>query len=303
MSFKDLAPKGPENSGKPLSTIVKDVMWCTPKKGPGLLVFPSSFSGEIATEVATPENLGYYGAKFANRTEERIYVHMEHQQANFSYADNYLDNYVMVDKEKGGAGGASLERHSFCHTDTPYEDQATSGVFVIGKFLDESETQIELTGFVIPQGETLWIPPNVIHTNNYLKGKWNTMLNVDKPIEEVKLVRKGNFSNFCFTFREAERQKETNVEEELVKRANKDGESAKGKLQRLLVKMEKENRERMENILRWEKELLVKKVNEERERIAYCENQLLRLLVKKANEGRERIETIQRWETENYKQY
>ena len=25
MSFKDLAPKGPENSGEPLSTIVKDV--------------------------------------------------------------------------------------------------------------------------------------------------------------------------------------------------------------------------------------------------------------------------------------
>ena len=199
MSFKDLAPKGPENAGKPLSTIVKDVMWCTPKKGPGLLVFPSSFSGEIATEVATPENLGYYGAKFANRTEERIYVHMEHQQANFRYADNYLDNYVMVDKEKGGAGGASLERHPFCHTDTPYEDQATSGVFVIAKFLDKSETQIELTGFVIPQEETLWVPPDVIHTNNYLKGKWNTMLNMDKPIEEVKLVREGK--NFSFTFR------------------------------------------------------------------------------------------------------
>ena len=199
MSFRDLAPKGPENSGEPLSTIVKDVMWCMPRKGPGQLVFPSSFSGEIATEVATPETLGYYGAKFANRTEEQIDVHMEHRQANFTYAENYLDNYVMVDKEKGGAGGATLERHSFCHTDTPYENQATSGVFVIGRFLDEFETQIELTGFVIPQEETLWVPPNVIHTNNYLKGKWNTMLNMDKPVEVVKLVREGK--NFSFTFR------------------------------------------------------------------------------------------------------
>ena len=118
---------------------------------------------------------------------------------DFTYSENYLNNYVLVDKEKGGAGGATLERHNFCHTDTPYEAPGKSGVFVIGKFLDAAETKIELTGFVIPQGETLWVLPGVIHTNNYLQGTWNTMLNLEEDIETVKLMRESE--SIIFTFR------------------------------------------------------------------------------------------------------
>ena len=198
MPLRDLAPTVPGFPQKPCSTIVKGVRWCTPKKPPGLLVFPSSFSGEIATDIATPETLAFYGAKFANRTEERIEVNIEHQQTNFTYAENYLHNYVLVAKEKGGAGGATLERHSFCHTDTPFEDLNSSGIFVIGKFLDESETELELTGFLIPRNQTLWVPAGVIHTNNYLKGKWNTMLKIGEPIDAVELIRDGK--QFSFTF-------------------------------------------------------------------------------------------------------
>ena len=78
------------------------------------------------------------------------------------------------------------------------DDQSQSGVFVIGKFLDESETRLELTGFSIPRGEVLWIPGGVIHTNNYLRGKWNTMLKINEPIEAVKLHRDNE--DFYFTF-------------------------------------------------------------------------------------------------------
>ena len=193
MDFRDLAP-APE----PRLTVVEGVRWCTPKTGRGVLVFPSSFSGVIATDLATPEMLAYYGARFANRAEGRIEVHMEHKQTNFTYAPNYLENYVLVDTVNGPAVGATLERHSFCHTDMPYEDVDKSGVFVIGKFLDESETRIALTGFSIPRNQTLWIPGGVIHTNNYLKGKWNTMLKIGEPIDAVELVRDGK--QFSFTF-------------------------------------------------------------------------------------------------------
>jgi len=80
----------------------------------------------------------------------------------------------------------------------PYEYLDRSGVFVIGKFLDESETRLELTGFSIPRGETLWITGGVIHTNNYLRGKWNTMLDIkDKYIDAVKLQR--DDKDFSFT--------------------------------------------------------------------------------------------------------
>ena len=97
MHLRDLASTDPEFARKPRSTIVEGVRWCTPKKPPGLLVFPSSFSGEIAKDIATPETLNYYGAKFANRTGERIEVNIEHQQTDFTYAENYLFNYVLVD--------------------------------------------------------------------------------------------------------------------------------------------------------------------------------------------------------------
>ena len=195
MAWTDLAPnRGPPC--RPSSTVVGGVCWI--EGAPGLLVFPLDFSGEVATEVATPETVAYYGAKFANRTVGNIEIPMDHLQKDFTYAPHYLETYVKAAKENGGAGGASLERHSFCHTDTPYEDLGRSGVFILGKFLDEAETNLELTGFIIPPGETLWVPAGVIHTNNYLKGEWNTMLNVGQPIDEVKLV-KGD-EDFSFTF-------------------------------------------------------------------------------------------------------
>ena len=201
MPFRHLAPADPVSPKKPRSTIVEGVRWCVPKSGggPGVLVFPNSFAGEVETDVATSETLAHYGAKFANRVDGQIDIPIPHQQTDFTYARDYLYTYVMAAKEKGGAGGSTLERHSFCHTDMPYEDMDKSGVFVIGKFLDESETRLELTGFSIPRGETLWIPGGVIHTNNYLRGKWNTMLNISEPIEAVELLRHNK--NFSLTFK------------------------------------------------------------------------------------------------------
>ena len=103
--FKDLIPSLDPD---PESTVVKGVKWLVPEKGvPGQLIFPSSFSGEIASAVATLDNVQRYGAKFANRTNGEIDVHMYHQQTSFTYAEDYLQNYVIA---ASGAGGASLER-------------------------------------------------------------------------------------------------------------------------------------------------------------------------------------------------
>ena len=218
--LKDLVPSDHR------STIVKGVKWI-PDNGvdgedhrsghrpgqSGQLVFPSSFSGEIATDLATPENVKYYGAELANRSDKVITVRKYHRQLPFTYYDGYLQNYVMASKEYGedrkpkGAGGASLERHAFCHTDTPslgedgdQDHLPGKGIFVMGKFLDEAETELELTGFVIPPGDTLWVPEGTIHTNNYLKGTWTTMLNREKEhIDEVKMIKDGR--NFHFSFK------------------------------------------------------------------------------------------------------
>ena len=54
MAWADLAP----NRGspcRPSSTVVEGVCWI--EGAPGLFVFPPDFSGEVATEVATPETV------------------------------------------------------------------------------------------------------------------------------------------------------------------------------------------------------------------------------------------------------
>ena len=60
--FRDLAPTGSQPPDKPRSTIIEGVSWRSDEK---LLLSPKSFTGEIASDVATAEKLAYYKAKFA----------------------------------------------------------------------------------------------------------------------------------------------------------------------------------------------------------------------------------------------
>ena len=46
-----------------------------------------------------------------------------------------------------------------------------------------------ITGFKIPTRHTLYVPPDTIHSNDYLRGTWRTMLSDEADIDHVKLVR------------------------------------------------------------------------------------------------------------------
>ena len=183
----------------PRFTVVHGVQWIKKSETEGgKLTFPAEFSGEIETEIATLETLAFYGARLADHSMELIDIKLPHKQTTFTYSNDYLSKYVNEKKERGGAGGASLERHEFFHTDQPEQDIKTSGLFIFGKFFDEYETTIVLTGFRIPQGQTLFIPAGVIHTNNYLKGRWNTMLAMNEDIDDVRMEKGGHTFSFNF---------------------------------------------------------------------------------------------------------
>ena len=47
-----------------------------------------------------------------------------------------------------------------------------------------------ITGFKIPTGHTLHVPAYTIHSNDYLKGTWRTMLSHEPHIDHVQLVRR-----------------------------------------------------------------------------------------------------------------
>ena len=49
----------------------------------------------------------------------------------------------------------------------------------------------------MPERHTIYTPPDVLHTNNYLRGTWRTML-ADDVVNEGKLIQ--NNKMFRLTF-------------------------------------------------------------------------------------------------------
>ena len=167
----------------------------------GCLLFPESFSGKIPVQYATNELLSYFKVTIAESNDNPIALTLRHAIQDFTYSDNYLEDYCTLPKEKGGAGGAGCERHQFSHLDCPLKED--SGIFVFLKFVDEKETCVHISAFRIPVRHTLYIPSGVIHTNDYLRGTWRTMLsNAGPPIDHVHLQKGSTDASekFHFTF-------------------------------------------------------------------------------------------------------
>ena len=162
--------------------------------GKGTLKFPSDFDGVIENDIGTSANLSYYGAILTNtRPDDKITLSMRHLIQDFTYSDNYLEDYVM---NVNGNNGAGLERHGFTHLDCPLNSD--NGTFVIGKFIDNDETILHVTGFRIPARHGMLLPANTIHCNDYLKGTWRTMLSDAAPIDYVYLEKEDTRFHFKF---------------------------------------------------------------------------------------------------------
>ena len=176
--FDDISPVVPKH------TEIQGVKWNKGKDGlRGTLMFPPNFDGFIETESVTGAFAGYYGCTVTDvRSNQTVTLKMRHAIQDFTYSDNYLKEYVL---HPNGNNGSILERHDFYHLDCPKDEH--SGVFVIAKFIDDDETTIHITGFIIPASHCLLIPGGILHTNDYLKGTWRTMLSDEAPIDSAYL--------------------------------------------------------------------------------------------------------------------
>ncbi|CAF1536768.1 unnamed protein product, partial [Didymodactylos carnosus] len=182
---------------KPLHVKIPNVRWLSsPDKKPGLLIFPANFNRSIPTDIATAQNLKYYGCAFANDNQLKVSLLHRHGTWDFTYMNSYKKDYVE------GVNGPGLERHGFAHLDCPHAHHTRSGRFILGKFSEEDESELHLTAFIIPTQHTLYIPPYTIHSNDYLQGRWRTMLS-DADIDRVLLTCErdvGNLEPFSFHF-------------------------------------------------------------------------------------------------------
>ncbi|KAK3086294.1 hypothetical protein FSP39_016414 [Pinctada imbricata] len=175
--FSDLPPLIPKH------TVVKGIQWqsSTEKGKSGKIIFPKDFDGKIVTDFATNELLRYYGCSFADSRQEKISLLYRHGIQDFTYENAYLSDYVQ--KSNGGAG---IEKHQFSHLDCPLDDE--SGFFVMAKITNDNE--FHATAFKVPTRHTLYLPAGSIHSNDYLKGTWRTMLSDEAQIEHVHLTRR-----------------------------------------------------------------------------------------------------------------
>ncbi|CAG2211087.1 unnamed protein product [Mytilus edulis] len=196
-NLRDLMPIIGLPSLKPKHTVVKNIKWISKElpestHSSGKLIFPPSFDEHIVTENATSEFLAYYGCRFADMSFETVTLPFRHCIQDFNYKKDYLEEFVLN-------SGAGIEKHNFLHLDCPLEDD--SGFFILGEIYNEDE--IHLTAFKIPLRHTLYVPRGCIHSNDYLKGTWRTMLSDESDVDHVFLVKKSkdNVHQFHFKFK------------------------------------------------------------------------------------------------------
>lgn len=188
--FSDLPPLVPKH------TIIQGAQWLAssiPGKS-GKIMIPPDFDHKIVTDLATSELLRYYECSFADAQQEKISLLFRHGIQDFTYENGYLEKYVTT-----ANGGAGIEKHDFSHLDCPLAED--SGIFILGKFVENGD--LHITGFRIPVRHTLYVPGGTIHSNDYLKGTWRTMLSDETNIDHVHLTQRlseGHEEKFRFEF-------------------------------------------------------------------------------------------------------
>lgn len=180
----------------PARASVPGVRWEEGGKGSfARLIFPVGFDGQVPSEIASTETLGYYGARIAESCKsENVTLSARHCLDDYTYHPQYLHKWV----ERSG-GGAGLEFHDFSHLDCPLDSPTSSGHYVLAKFTGfpapMSLLCLEITAFQVPQRHSVFTPGGVLHSNNYLRGTWRTMLS-DQDIHEAKLEKGGKQFSF-----------------------------------------------------------------------------------------------------------
>ncbi len=176
--FSDLPPLQPRH----IAIKKPEWMQSTISGKSGKIIFPSDFSGDIPIDIATDQHLRYYGCSFADSNQVQVSLLYRHGIQDFTYQNKYLEDYVKLKN-----GGAGIERHDFSHLDCPLG--ADSGHFILAKF-DEESGDLHITAFKVPTRHTLYIPCGCIHSNDYLKGTWRTMLSDEADIDHVHITRR-----------------------------------------------------------------------------------------------------------------
>ncbi|KAJ3078135.1 hypothetical protein HK102_004716 [Quaeritorhiza haematococci] len=122
--------------------------------------------------MATPQNVRAYGAHLV---KQGSCLTLEDHQKDFlpafdmSVGPTYVENYLL---QPSLGTGFYVEYHDRPHLHMPLNDEAY-GYLILGKKVGSNKFQF--TGFQIPYGYAIYSPPNTIHCDAYLIGKYNVV--------------------------------------------------------------------------------------------------------------------------------
>lgn len=122
---------------------------------------------------ATKENVAYYDCKLLDQNEVFNFKSKK-DMAIFEMiiTFDYVNDYVMNE-----GSGLYLEHLDIHHIHIPTEVYC-SGYIILAK--EKSNNIFEISAFQIPYGKALIIPPNVIHNDCFLVGKFNIVYGTSK---------------------------------------------------------------------------------------------------------------------------
>lgn len=151
---------------------------------------------EIPVEFATDPLLSFYGCSLiGEKTAGKIKLFDQYVIQDFAYSESYFEDYV--------AGvGTGVETHEFAHVDCPLSPIDESGVFLLGKVVKDEDYAggevLCLTAFRVPTLHALYVPGGTVHSNDYLRGTWRTMLSwtSEETIDHVTLSSNGKKAYF-----------------------------------------------------------------------------------------------------------
>jgi len=126
----------------------------------------------------------FYGCKLEPKTMKINRNDMK--MSTYDYSKRY-SNYIN-DSTVREHQCIRLEKHDFPHIEMPIEED--SGHFVVAKIVNNK--YLYISAFKIPILQTVYVPTNVIHTNDFQRGEWATGLSQNCPIDIVNVFNDEN---------------------------------------------------------------------------------------------------------------
>lgn len=143
---------------------------------------------------ATEENLKYYNCRLLGIDDEvEFQTNGELPITVVEIGKNYVEEYLY-----GSGHGSYLEYHKTPHYHRGMNEEAR-GYLVVGKWYCDEESnedeyfcKIQLSAVKIPFGKAVYMSPFVVHTDQFLIGKYEVVYTKSVVYSTVTLKRKDN---------------------------------------------------------------------------------------------------------------